>query len=106
MSALLNAVTKLSSLQVLHEKMWQCAQNLEWDALNAHWQEAEPILATLESADFTKLPAKEAAQAALHIGKILELQREISTRSSEWMEDARPLIGIFTRFPLAAKAKV
>jgi hypothetical protein len=83
-----------------YRKMAVLAEALDWDDLIAEWQGIHPEIVKLQKIPLDRLTGKERAQAAKQITELLELGERISARIVPWMEQTRPLLEVFRKYPL------
>jgi hypothetical protein len=82
--------------------MAQMANALDWDGVGSAWEGAEVRLALLRKIPLTELKGNERLEARHLIGNVLRLQNLISEQAKPWMDEVRPLLESFDRFPLTS----
>lgn len=91
----------LRELDAQHGIMVGMANALDWDGLNQTWQATEINIATLTKLKLlSALAPNEIPEARKLLGNLLAQQKFISERVKPWMEQVRPLLDSFNRFPL------
>ena len=95
-----DALTLLRNIGSSHERMAQLADKLDWQGVNAEWANAHPMLLELGKISLEKLPPQERTEAAQLIRKLLALEEQVSARATPWLDQARPLLESFRKYPL------
>ena len=95
-----DATSLLDRIGEGYRKMAALADALDWDTLTAEWQGIHPDIVKLQHTPLDRLTGKERAQAAKQITELLELEQRISARIVPWMEQTRPLLEVFRKYPL------
>jgi hypothetical protein len=83
-----------------HRRMVALAEALDWDGIVAEWRSIHPEIVELQRIPLDRLTAGERAQAAQRIAELLALEKRISARITPWMEQVRPLIEVFRKYPI------
>ncbi len=95
-----DTLTLLRNIGRSHERMAQLAEKLDWQGVNAEWANASPMLLELKKTPLEKLPSQERTEAARLIRKLLALEEQVSARAAPWLDQARPLLESFRKYPL------
>jgi hypothetical protein len=96
------ALALLRELHSDHENMAQMASVLDWDGIGKAWEGVEVKLASLKKIPLIELKGNERQEARDLIEKVLRLQKLISDQAKPWMDQVRPLLESFDRFPLTS----
>lgn len=94
------ALTLLRELNNDHQNMAQMAIILDWDGVSSVWETAETRLSLLRKMSLTELQGNDRLEARQLIENVLKLQDLISEQAKPWMDQVRPLLESFDRFPL------
>ena len=93
----------LDHIGASHQRMTALADVLDWDGLDAEWRRVHPKILELQQIPLDQLTGRERAQAAKQIASLLESEKRISARVGPWLEQARPLVDVFRKFPLRSE---
>ncbi len=94
-------LTLLRDLDKLYRAMVKSAEALDWDELERSWTSAESNFARLKQSPLaTSLEFSERREARELIESLLARQQQINDRVRPWMDQVRPLLDSFDRFPL------
>jgi hypothetical protein len=85
------------------QKMAALADALDWDLLVAEWPGVHADIARWRQIPLEQLTGEERAHAAEQIAELLEFQQKILARVVPWMEQARPLLDVFRKYPLGER---
>jgi hypothetical protein len=96
------ALALLDRVAEAHRRMDAMAEALDWDGIIGEWQDVYPRIAELRQLPLDRLTNESRAQAARRIAELIELQERISARITPWMEQARPLLEVFRKYPISA----
>jgi hypothetical protein len=95
------SLTLLRELATRHETMVSLANALDWDALDREWHAAESHFAVLmKRPPLAELTGSDYAEAQQLIGRLLAQQKLITEKVRPWMEQVRPMLDSFDRYPL------
>jgi hypothetical protein len=78
------------------------SDTLDWEGLEKTWQAAEPCFLALAKTSLTSLSLGERSEARQLIENLLNLQKHISGQTLPWMDQVRPLLDSFERYPLTS----
>ncbi|MEI7431780.1 MAG: flagellar protein FliT [Betaproteobacteria bacterium] len=95
-------MTLLQKLNDSHQNMLRMADALDWDGLEKSWQDAEVAFAALMKIPLNQLTGNERSEVRKLIENLLELQKLISGQVKPWLEQVRPLLESFERYPLTS----
>ncbi|MDR1708696.1 MAG: hypothetical protein LBS70_03160 [Candidatus Accumulibacter sp.] len=99
-----DALALLDRIGESHRRMAAMADKLDWDNLAAEWQAIQPALAELRDLAIERRPPAERAEAAKRATELLALQKHITDRVAPWLDQARPLIEVFRKYPIKRPA--
>jgi hypothetical protein len=83
-----------------HRRMAAMAEALDWDGIIGEWQGISPQIAELRQIPLDRLTGETRAQAVRRIAELVELEERISARITPWMDQARPLLEVFRKYPI------
>ena len=92
----------LREINTCHENMLLMAKALDWDGVSKEWQGTESNFFTLMKTSLTELRGNDRAEARQLIENLLKLQKLISAQAKPWMDQVRPLLDSFDRYPLTS----
>ena len=92
-------LTLLSDIGKTHERIVELANQLDWDGVNDEWKIALQKLLVLRTFPLDQLSGQEREEAIQHIRKLLELEERISGKITPWLEQVRPLLESFDKYP-------
>jgi hypothetical protein len=95
------ALTLLERIGESHRRMAEMAEALDWDGLVEEWRSIQPAIVESQRIPLDRLTDEERAQAAERMAELLALEERISARITPWMEQARPLLEVFRKYPLS-----
>ena len=95
-------VLLLRELNECHENMARMADVLDWDSIGLLWQGAETSFAALMKIPLAELTGNERIEARQLIENLLKLQKLVSEQAKPWMDQVRPLLESFDRYPLTS----
>jgi hypothetical protein len=98
------ALSLLDRIGESHRRMAALADALDWDGIVAEWQGIHPQIVELRRMALDRLTDREREQAARQIAELLEFEKRISARITPWMEQARPLVETFRKYPVQKTA--
>jgi hypothetical protein len=91
----------LRELDQRHKTMVRLANDLDWDGLDREWQAAESHFAELmKKPPPADLTGNDYAEAQQLMGSLLAQQKLITEKVRPWMEQVRPMLDRFDRYPL------
>ncbi len=91
----------LRELDKRHATMLRLAEALDWDNLDKEWQAAEiDFSALMKQPPLSAIASSERAEIQQLVDKVLAQQKLISERVLPWMEQVRPMLDSFDRYPL------
>jgi hypothetical protein len=90
----------LERLGEAHRRMAIMAEALDWDGLVGEWQGLAPQIAELRRISLDRLTGETRARAVRQIAELVELEERISARIAPWMDQARPLLEVFRKYPI------
>jgi hypothetical protein len=96
------ALALLDRIGEAYRRMDAMAEALDWDGIIGEWQGAHPLLAELERIPLDRLTGGARAEAARRIAELIEFQERIAARVTPWMDQARPLLEVFRKYPISA----
>lgn len=95
------SLTLLRELDKRHATMVRLAETLDWDSLDKEWQAAENDFAALmKQPPLSAIPSSERPEIQQLVDNLLAQQKLISERVHPWMEQVRPMLDSFDRYPL------
>jgi hypothetical protein len=97
-----SALILLRQLNAHHETMSRMSDTLDWDGLEKTWQAAESSFSALLKTPLSDLPPSERTEARQLLENLLSLQKHISGQTLPWMDQVRPLLDSFERYPLTS----
>jgi hypothetical protein len=97
-----SALIHLRQLNAYHETMSRMSDALDWDGLEKTWHAAESSFSALVKTPVASLSVSERTEARQLIEKLLSLQKHISGKTIPWMDQVRPLLDSFERYPLTS----
>ncbi|MDR0577052.1 MAG: hypothetical protein LBI87_05855 [Candidatus Accumulibacter sp.] len=83
-----------------HRRMAEMADALDWDGIVEEWESVYPAITELRQVSLDRMTGGERDQATRQIAELVELQKRISARITPWMEQVRPLLETFRKYPL------
>jgi hypothetical protein len=90
----------LERIAASHRRMAALAEALDWDGLVAEWRDIHPRIIELEGLPLDHLSERERAQAVKQMTGLIEFEKQISARIAPWMEQVRPMLETFRKYPL------
>ncbi|MEI7611296.1 MAG: flagellar protein FliT [Betaproteobacteria bacterium] len=94
------SLSLLRDLHKRHETMVNLANELDWDGLDREWHAAERHFATLMSMPpLAELTGSDYVEAQKLIARLLAQQKLITEKVRPWMEQVRPMLDSFDRYP-------
>lgn len=99
------ALTLLEDIGKSHERMVELADQLDWNGVVDEWKSAYPKIVELKTMSLGQLSGRERAEAARQIAKLLEFEEQISEKITPWLDQARPLLEAFRKYPLKTEAR-
>ncbi|MDR0440383.1 MAG: hypothetical protein LBI59_05280 [Candidatus Accumulibacter sp.] len=98
----MNAVlTLLDHIGEGYRRMVALANTLDWDGLAEEWQRIHPEIVELRRMTLLDhLNGQERTQAARQVAELLGFEERITARITPWMEQVRPLLAVFRKYPL------
>ena len=94
-------LTLLRDLDKRHKAMVDLANDLDWDGLDREWHAAEIHFAALmKKPPLAELTGSDYVEAQKLIGSLLAQQKLITDKVRPWMEQVRPMLDSFDRYPL------
>jgi len=94
------ALTLLKDIGKSHERMVDLAGKLDWNGVAKEWSEMTPKLMALKKLPLAQLSARERMEASEQLAKLIAFEEQISARITPWMEQVRPLLESFRKYPL------
>jgi hypothetical protein len=94
------ALALLERIGESHRRMADLADALDWDGLASEWHGVQPHIVELSELPLDRLDDRERSQAASLITGLIEFEERISARITPWMEQVRPLLETFRKYPL------
>jgi hypothetical protein len=94
------ALALLERVGASHRRMAALAEALDWDGLVAEWRDIQPRIIELEGLPLDRLSERERARAVRQMAGLVEFEKQISARIAPWMEQVRPLLETFRKYPL------
>jgi hypothetical protein len=82
--------------------MSRMSDALDWDGLEKTWQAAEASFSALLKTPLSDLPLSERNEARQLLENLLSLQKHISGKTLPWMDQVKPLLESFERYPLTS----
>lgn len=99
------ALTLLEDIGKSHERMVELADQLDWNGVVNEWKSTYPKIVELKTMSLGQLSGRERAEAARQIAKLLEFEERISGKITPWMDQVRPLLETFRKYPLKTEAR-
>lgn len=93
-------VTLLKDIGESHERMVELSSELDWDGLVGEWRSSYPKILELKKTPLNRLTGAERAEASRLIAKLIALEEQVSGRISPWMDQVRPLLETFRKYPI------
>jgi hypothetical protein len=97
-----SALIHLRQLNAYHETMSRMSDALDWDGLEKTWHAAEASFSALLKTPLSGLPLSERTEARQLLENLLSLQKHISGKTLPWMDQVKPLLESFERYPLTS----
>jgi hypothetical protein len=97
------ALSLIERIGESHRRMVALADALDWDGLVTEWRGILPRFIELRKLPLERLSVRERAQATKLIAELIEFEARISARITPWMEQARPLLETFRKYPLKSE---
>jgi hypothetical protein len=94
------ALALLEHIGESHRRMAALADALDWDGLSAEWRGIQPHIVELSELPLDRLDDRERTRAVSLMTELIEFEKRISARITPWMEQVRPLLEIFRKYPL------
>ncbi|MDR0440372.1 MAG: hypothetical protein LBI59_05225 [Candidatus Accumulibacter sp.] len=94
-------LTLLDHIGESYRRMVTQADALDWDGLAEEWQRIHPKIVQLQRMTlFDHLGGQERTQAARQVAELLGFEERIKARITPWMEQVRPLLEVFRKYPI------
>jgi len=94
------ALTLLKDISESHERMARLSSELDWDGVVGEWRGSYPKILELKKIPLNKLTGAERAEASRLIAKLISFEEQVSGQVSPWMDQVRPLLETFRKYPL------
>ncbi len=76
------------------------AGQLDWNGVTREWDDLSPKLVELKKLRLTQLSENERAEASELLAELITLEKQVSARITPWIEQVRPLLESFRKYPL------
>ena len=96
------ALALLDRIGEAYRRMDAMAEALDWDGIIGEWQGIHPLIAELRQIPLNRLTGKPRDEAARRITELIKLQERITARVTPWMDQVRPLLEVFRKYPISA----
>ena len=96
------AIELLNAIRAGHERMVAATVRLDWAMLDDEWQAMSGQFLELERMLPDRLAQNERGEARHLIEQILTLQGSVSTHAEPWMEQVKPLLEVFAKYPVGS----
>lgn len=94
------ALNLLKDIRKGHERMVLLAGQLDWNGVTREWDDLSPKLVELKKLRLTQLSENERAEASELLAELITLEKQVSARITPWIEQVRPLLESFRKYPL------